>query len=57
MLHEESVKDLTVINDVQFLGVYPDGHLSWNKYELALQLKKTGAFSSPYTCSSALFTY
>ena len=42
MLQEESVKDLTVINDVKFLGVYLDCHLSWNKHvnELVLKLKK-----------------
>jgi len=37
-----SVKDLTVINDVKFVGVYLDCHLSWNKHvnELVLKLKK-----------------
>ena len=42
MLQEESVKDLTVINDVTFLGVYLDCQLSWNKHvnELVLKLKK-----------------
>jgi len=42
MLKEESVKNLTVINDVQFLGVYLDCHLSWNNHvnELVLKLKK-----------------
>jgi len=42
MLQEESVKDLTVINDVKFSGVYLDCHLSWNKHvnELVLKLKK-----------------
>jgi len=47
MLQEESVKDLTVINDVKFLGVYLDCHLSWNKHvnELVLKLKKDTVFS------------
>jgi len=42
MLQEECVKDLTVINDVKFLGVYFDCHLSWNKHvnELVLNLQK-----------------
>ena len=42
MLQEESVKDLTVINDVKFLEVYLDCHLSWNKHVngLVLKLKK-----------------
>jgi len=42
MLQEESVKDLTIINDVKFLGLYLNGHLSWNKHlnKLVLNLKK-----------------
>ena len=37
-----SVKDLTVINEVKFLGDCLDCHLSWNKQvnELVLKLKK-----------------
>jgi len=42
MLHEESVKDVTVISDVKFLGVYLDCHLSWNEHvnELVIKPKK-----------------
>jgi len=42
MFQEESVKDLTVINDVTFLGVDLDCHLSWSKHvnELAVKLQK-----------------
>jgi len=42
LMLQESVNDLTVLNDVKFLGVYLDCHLSWNKHvnELVLKLKK-----------------
>jgi len=32
MLQEESVKDLTDIDDGKFVGFYVDCRLSWNKH-------------------------
>jgi len=42
MSQEESVKYLTVIIDLKYLGVFLDCHLSWNKHvnELVSKLEK-----------------
>ena len=39
LMLQESVNDLTVLNDVKFLGVYLDCQLSWNKHVNELVLK------------------